>query len=86
MIAGINKVFQHGERQFHIQAEDLGLEKACFEVKVYEKGVVLWLKRLPYAKVLEQDLPLLERNQALKGLIEKSILTLEAAIARGRFG
>ncbi len=86
MIAGINKVFLLEGREFHIQAEDLGLDKACFEIKVYEKGVVLWLKRLPYTKVLEQELPILERNQALKALIDKSIMTIEAAIARGRFG
>ena len=37
-------------REYHIQAEDLGVEQAVFEVRVYDGGAVLWHKRVPYAR------------------------------------
>ena len=57
MIGGLNRVYEHAGREYHIQAEDLGVEQAVFEVRVYDGGAVLWRKRLPYAEILEKKLP-----------------------------
>jgi hypothetical protein len=84
MIVGTNRVFHHGEREFHIQAEDLGVEQGCFEVRVYDRGSVLWRKRVAYAEVLEQKLPRLEQEESLRALMEKTIHTVQAAIAKGK--
>ena len=54
MIVGVNKVYQHDGREYHIQCEDLGIEQASFEVRVYDKGTVLWHKRVPYADIVAQ--------------------------------
>lgn len=81
---GTNRVYAHAGREYHLQAEDLGLPAALFEVRVYERGSVLWRKRVPYADVLAQNLPRLELEQALRALMEKTLLTVEAAIAKGR--
>ena len=84
MIVGVNRVFTHAEREFHIQAEDLGVAQACFEVRVYDHGSVLWHKRVPYTDVLAQQLPRLEQDEALRALMEKTIHTVQAAIAKGK--
>lgn len=86
MITGTNTVFEHDGRSFHLQAEDLGEELAMFELRVYDKGSVLWQKRMPYGDILERDLPKNEREQALRTKMEKTLLTVEAAIAKGKIG
>ena len=84
MIGGVNRVFEHDGREFHIQAEDLGAEKGCFEVRVYDGGAVLWRKRLPYAEILDKKLPPLEQDEALRALMDKTMHTVQAAIAKGK--
>jgi hypothetical protein len=84
MIVGANRVYEHDGREFHLQAEDLGVEQACFEVRVYDGGTVLWRKRVPYADVLAQKLPKLEQDESLRSLMEKTLHTVQAAIAKGK--
>ena len=84
MIVGVNRVYQHEGRDYHLQAEDLGLEQACFELRVYDKGAVLWRKRVPYAAVVEKNLPRLEQDDELRALMEKTLHTVQAAIAKGK--
>jgi len=86
MIMGLNRVYPHAGHQYHIQAEDLGLDHAAFEVRVYEQGTVLWRKRVAYAEVLEQKLPKTEQEEALRSLMEKTVHTVEAAISKGKLG
>lgn len=84
MIMGTNRVVRHGERDLHVQAEDLGLSAGALEVRVYERGAMLWHKRVPYADVLARNLPKAEQDEALQALLEKTLLTVEAAIVKGR--
>ena len=85
MIIGVNRAFEHAGKVFHIQAEDLGLEGgAGFEVRVYDGGTVLWRKRVGYAEVVARGLPKLEFEEELRSLMEKTIHTVQAAIAKGR--
>jgi len=84
VIVGVNRVYEHAGRQYHIQAEDLGLEQACFEVRVYDGGTVLWRKKLPYAEILQKNLPRLEQDESLRALMEKTLQTVQAAIAKGK--
>jgi hypothetical protein len=84
MIVGVNKVFAHEGREYHIQAEDLGLEAATFEIRVYDKGTVLWRKRIPYADIVARGLPRLEQDDALRAMMEKTLHTVQAAIAKGK--
>jgi hypothetical protein len=86
MISGVNRVYAHGGREYHLQAEDLGEQQACFEVRVYDGGTVLWLKRIPYADVLAQGMQRLEQDEALRALMEKTLHTVQAAIAKGKLG
>ena len=84
MIVGVNRVFDHGGRQYHIQAEDLGVEQACFEVRVYDHGTVLWHKKVAYNDVISRGLPKLEQDDELRSLMEKTIHTVQAAISKGK--
>jgi hypothetical protein len=84
MIVGVNRVYEHAGKHYHLQAEDLGVEQGFFEVRVYDGGSVLWRKRLPYAEILEQKLPRLEQDESLRTLMEKTLHTVEAAIAKGK--
>ena len=86
MIIGINKVFTHEGTEYHLQAEDLGQEAAVFEVRVYDHGTVVWQKRLSYADLKAQELPKQEYDQALRAQMEKTLFTVEAAIAKGKIG
>jgi hypothetical protein len=85
VVAGVNRLFEHGGKQFHIQAEDLGVEQACFEVRVYDHGTVLWRKQVPYRALLARALPRLEQDDEVRSLMEKTIHTVQAAIAKGKF-
>ena len=84
MIGGVNRVYEHGGREYHIQAEDLGIEQALFEVRVYDGGAVLWHKRVPYAEILEKKLPRGEQDEEVRALMEKTMMTVQAAIAKGK--
>jgi hypothetical protein len=84
VLAGVNKIYEHGGKEYHLQAEDLGLEQACFEVRVYDRGTVLWHKRVAYAEVLQKALPRLEQEEELRTLMEKALHTVQAAIAKGK--
>jgi hypothetical protein len=82
MITGINTVYQHGDVNYHLQSEDLGEAAGVFEVRVYDQGSVVWQKRIPYGDLSE--LPRPERDSALRTKMEKTLLTVEAAIAKGK--
>lgn len=83
---GVNRVYEHGGREFHVQAEDLGVEQKSFEVRVYERGTVLWHKRVPYGEIALQGLSKGDFEEALRALVEKTLHTVEAAIAKGKIG
>ena len=84
MIIGANRVFNHEDKEYHIQAEDLGVDQACFEVRVYIGGSVLWRKQVSYADVVGQSLPKAEQEEALSSMMNKTITTVQAAIAKGK--
>lgn len=84
MIMGSNTLFEHEGRKFHLQGEDLGGQLAAFEVRVYDGGTVLWQKRFSYAELAAQKLPTQEHEAALRLRLEKTMLTVEAAIAKGK--
>jgi hypothetical protein len=86
LIIGANRAFDHDGREYHLQAEDLGEALACFEVRVYQQGAVLWNKRVPYAELLERGLPRPDQDDALRDLMQKTLHTVQAAIVRGKLG
>jgi hypothetical protein len=86
VIVGVNRIFPHAGIEYHLQAEDLGPEQASFEVRVYDRGTVLFQKRVPYASTLELKLPKLEFEEAVRSQMEKTLHTVQAAIAKGKLG
>ncbi len=84
MIIGINTIFKHEGKEYHLQAEDLGDEATAYEVRVYDGGTVVWMKRMPYDDLEAQELPKAEHDQALRVKMEKTLLTVGAAIAKGK--
>jgi len=84
MIVGMNRLIEHEGRQFHVQAEDLGEEHACFEIRLHEKGGILWRKQVSYRDILGQGLPKDEQDDAIRASMEKTLHTVGAAIERGK--
>ena len=84
MFAAVNKLFAHSGREYHLQAEDLGLEVGAFEARVYDGGAILWRKRVPYADLLEKKLAREEENEAVRALMDKTLQTVQAAIVKGK--
>lgn len=80
MVTGSNRVFEHAGRQFHIQVEDLATGDTV-EVRVYDKGAVLFVKRVPYAEAIASAEC---RDDAIRTFMEKTIQTVSAAIAKGK--
>ena len=80
MVTGANRVFEHAGREFHIQVEDLASGDTV-EVRVYDKGAVLFVKRLPYAEAIA-GAP--SREDAIRTFMEKTIQTISAAITKGK--
>jgi hypothetical protein len=84
MIVGMNRAVAHEGRQFHVQVEDLGEARACFEVRLHEGGGILWSKQVDYRDVLGRGLPRDEQDDAVRASMEKTLHTVLAAIARGK--
>ena len=80
MVTGTNRIFEHAGREFHIQIEDLASGDTV-EVRVYYKGAVLWVKRMPYGEAIA-GAP--SRDDAIRTFMEKTIQTVSAAIAKGK--
>jgi hypothetical protein len=81
MVTGSNRVFEHAGREFHIQVEDLASTADTLEVRVYDKGAVLFVKRMSYAEAVNgAD----TREDAVRAFMEKTIQTVTAAIAKGK--
>ena len=86
MITGINTVHEHEGRQYHLQAEDQGAGKACFSVRVYDGGTVLWNKQISYQAILDQGLDQVALSDEVHALMRKTLATVQAAIAKGKIG
>jgi hypothetical protein len=84
LVIGVNRVFSFGGKDYHIQAEDLDVSHACFEVRVYVGGTILWHKRIPYAELLAQNLPKAELDAEIVSQMERTIHTVQAAISKGK--
>jgi hypothetical protein len=84
VIVGLNRVLSHAGKDYHLQVEDLGFEAAAFDVRVYDGGSLLWHKRMSYADLAQRALPREEAERELRGLMEKTLHTLEAAIVKGK--
>lgn len=84
MIVGVNRVCEHEGREYHIQVEDLGVEAAVFEIRVYLAGSVLWRKRVSYADLVGKNLGRLEQDDALRAQMERTLQTVRAAIVKGK--
>jgi hypothetical protein len=84
VIVAANRIVEHEGRTYHVQCEDLGVEAANLEVRVYENGSVLWHKRVPYRALLIKNLPRIEQDEELRTLMEKTIQTVSAAIVKGK--
>jgi hypothetical protein len=84
MIVGLNLRVEHEGRQYHVQVEDLGEARACFEVRVHEGGGIIWSKQVGYQEILDQNLPRSEQDDAVRSSMEKVLHTAATAIARGK--
>jgi len=84
MIVGLNLRIDHEGRQFHIQVEDLGEAKACFEVRLHEGGGILWRKQVGYQDILGKGLPKEEQDEAIRSSMEHMLHTAATAVARGK--
>jgi len=84
MIIGVNRVYEHAGKEYHLQAEDLGTERASFTVRVYEGGTVLWQKKVSYQEIVGQQLPKADQDESVRSMMERTLYTVQAAIAKGK--
>lgn len=81
MITGFNTDIKHGDKVYHIQTEDKGLQNPYIESLVYVGGEILASKKTGYAEQLKSGLD----EKGIGGLMEQQHRTMIAAIKRGRF-
>jgi hypothetical protein len=86
MIVGTNRVVEHQGKAYHVQIEDLGAEQGALEARVYDGGTVLWHRRVPYAEILAKGLEKAPLEEELRALMERTLHTVQAAIAKGKLG
>jgi hypothetical protein len=84
VIVGLNRIFEHEGKEYHVQVEDLGEEQASFEVRVHSGGGIVWQKKMSTAEILAKGLPKAEQDEAVSSAMEKALHTVQAAIARGK--
>jgi hypothetical protein len=81
VITGFNTDIKHGEKVYHIQTEDKGLQNPYIESLVYVGGEILASKKTSYGEQLKSGLD----EKGIGGLMEQQHRTMIAAIKRGRF-
>jgi hypothetical protein len=81
VITGFNTDIKHGEKVYHIQTEDKGLQNPYIESLVYVGGEILASKKTSYAEQLKTGVD----EKWIGGLMEQQHRTMIAAIKRGRF-
>ncbi len=81
MITGFNTDIKHGDKVYHIQTEDKGLQNPYIESLVYVGGEILASKKTAYGEQLKSGLD----EKGIGGLMEQQHRTMIAAIKRGRF-
>jgi hypothetical protein len=86
MIVASNRVVEHMGKTFHVQVEDLGTEHGAMEARVFDAGTVVWRKRVPYADVLAKGLEKSAQDDELRALMDRTMTTVQAAIAKGKLG
>jgi hypothetical protein len=86
LLPGINRVVEQEGSRYLVECEDRGTSEGAFEVRVVRDGSQLWSRRFPYQDLLERELPETELEHELAGRAEKTIQTVQAAIARGKLG
>jgi hypothetical protein len=84
VIIGVNRILAHEGTDYHLQIEDLGTNTSALEARVYAHGAVLWHRRVPYQDLTAKGLPKSEFEEALRALMEKTLLTVEAAVRKGK--
>jgi hypothetical protein len=84
MIVGLNLRVDHEGKQYHVQVEDLGEAKACYEVRVHEGGGIRWSKQVSYQDILSEGLPRAEQDDKIRSSMEKMLHTAATAITRGK--
>jgi hypothetical protein len=84
VIVGLNRILSHAGKDYHLQVEDLGVEVAAFDVRVYDGGSIAWRKRVSYADLVQRALPREELERELHAMMEKTLHTLEAAVVKGK--
>lgn len=86
LLPGINRVLEHEGVRYLVECEDRGVAEAAFEVRVIRDGSQLWSRRVPYQDLVEKGLPETELEHELATRAEKTLQTVQAAIARGKLG
>jgi hypothetical protein len=86
LLPGINRVYEHDGSRYLIECEDQGTDLAAFDVRVIRSGSLLWSKRVSYQDLLERDAAEGETEHELAARAEKTVQTVQAAIARGKIG
>jgi len=82
MITGFNTDIKHGDKVYHIQTEDKGLQNPYIESLVYVGGEILASKKTSYAEQIKGGGA---DEKWIGGLMEQQHRTMIAAIKRGRF-
>src|SRR5580765_2846671 len=81
MITGFNTDIRHGDKVYHIQTEDKGLQNPYIESLVYVGGEILASKKTSYAEQAKTGVD----EKWIASLMEQQHRTMIAAIKRGRF-
>jgi hypothetical protein len=84
MLPSINHVLEHDEIRYLIECEDLGRDKAAFEVRISAGGNLLWHKRLSYQELLAGRATAGELELEVRARMERTVETAKAAVAQGK--
>ncbi len=84
MIRGVDQFFEHDGHHYLIECEDQGTTRGRLDVRVLERGAVLWSKTISYRHLLPRWGTRMRRQQVLARLVVQTSRTVRAGIVRGR--
>jgi hypothetical protein len=80
VLTGYNTDIDHAGTTYHVQTEDKGRSNPFVESLVYASGEILYSRRTPYEKILNEDTEL----KIVASMMERQHRTIVEVIRRGR--
>lgn len=84
MIGGFNENVEHNGKIYHVQTENLGVDKAIIRTVIYDGGTIIVTRQTNYQKLRDKKTPK-ELDDIIDVIIKKQHRLVVEELLSGRF-